>query len=68
MLNTQENYAMYCPVTQELITSDGDFIPLPESLKKIMVGKMTKEKAQILKSWAVRSKHINQNCKLDTCS
>lgn len=64
MFESEENIAIYCPITQEIITPAGDFIPLPRTLARMARGSMTKAKARIIKRWAVRGKHLDKSCNL----
>lgn len=64
MFESEKNIAIYCPITQEIITPAGDFIPLPKTLARMSVGSMTQAKARIIKRWAVRGKHLDKDCSL----
>lgn len=64
MFKPEKNFAIYCPITQEIITPAGDFVPLPKMLARMTKGTMDKSKARIIKRWAVRGKHLNKSCDL----
>lgn len=65
MFARTQNFAIFCPINDELITPAGDFVALPKALAEAAKKGTTAQQARrLIKHWAVNNRHLPKGCEI----
>lgn len=65
MLKSIKNLAIFCPISNELLTPAGHFIAVPKALASAAKnGNAAQQARRLIKHWAVSNQYLNKSCEI----
>lgn len=65
MFKSFQNLAIFCPINNELITPNGEFITVPPELAEAAKrGNAAQQAQRLLKHWAVNNRHLRKGTEI----
>lgn len=65
MFKSIQNLAIFCPINDELITPEGDFISVPKALAfAAKHGNAAQQARRMIRHWAVSNHYLSKGCEI----